>query len=176
MLRSTSIKIRKGENHKEYPSWRESDRNMTDIALIGSRTFLFEKLFRELGASYQFLQAGILGSPFLPQYKMIMIPTGFANPQYSEILPVLRRMRSKIADFVKKGGVLTVLGHGYISRVRVAATEARVLLRTGAKNVVQSQHECCCLLCTSTPECDGYLLPGEGFEVVVRDEKTEQSL
>jgi len=27
------------------------------------------------------------------------------------------------------------------------------------------------LLCTSTPECDGYLIPGEGFETVLKDEK-----
>lgn len=150
---------------------------MTDIALIGSRTFLFEKLFQELGLSYQFLQAGILGSPFLPQYKMIMIPTGFANPQYSEILPVLRRMKSKIADFVKNGGVLTVFGpmvtyHDY----EWLPLRLEYFCELGQKNVVQSQHECCCLLCTSTPECDGYLLPGEGFEVVVRDEKNRAVL
>ena len=76
---------------------------MSDIALIGERTLLFEKLFDDLGASYQFLSPAILGSPFLPKYRMVMIPTGFANPDYSETLPALQRMKSNIANFVKNG-------------------------------------------------------------------------
>ncbi|MDM7935006.1 MAG: hypothetical protein QUS08_06405, partial [Methanothrix sp.] len=62
---------------------------MPDIALIGDRSFLFERLFQEIGATYQFLSPEILGSPFLPRYRMVVIPTGFANPQYSRALPAL---------------------------------------------------------------------------------------
>jgi len=74
---------------------------MSDIALIGERTFLFEKLFQDLGATFQFLQPGVLGSPFLPQYRMVMIPTGFANPEYSKTLPALQSMKSNITGFCK---------------------------------------------------------------------------
>lgn len=143
---------------------------MTDIALIGDRTFLFEKLFEEIGATFQFLQPAVLGSPFLPQYKMALIPTGFANPDYSKALPALQRAKSNIADFVKRGGVLTVFGpmvseHGY----EWLPLQLRYVCELGAQTVAPSPHECTCLLCTQTPECDGYLMPGEGFETVLKD-------
>ncbi len=144
---------------------------MSDIALIGDRTFLFEKLFCDLGVSYQFLQPGILGSPFLPQYRMVMIPTGFANPQYSKSLPALQRMKSNIDEFIKKGGVLTVFGplvpeHDY----DWLPLSLKYICELGPQSIAPSEHECSSLLCTQMPECDGFLLPGKGFETVLKDE------
>jgi hypothetical protein len=144
---------------------------MSDIALIGERTFLFAKLFEDLGASYQFLQPGILGSPFLPRYRMVMIPTGFANALYSQTLPALQRMKSNISDFVKNGGVLTVFGplvpeHDY----NWLPLSLKYICELGQKSVLSSENECSCLVCTPMPECDGHLLPGDGFETVLTDE------
>jgi hypothetical protein len=34
-----------------------------------------------------------------------------------------------------------------------------------------SEGDCSCLICTTTPECDGYFIPGEGFETVIKDDK-----
>lgn len=157
---------------KIFPLRRRHSSNMPDIALIGERTFLFEKLFQELGITYQFLQPGILGSPFLPRYRMVMIPTGFANPQYSQTLPALHRMKSEIADFVKKGGVLTVFGplvpeHDY----EWLPLKLKYICDYGSHCVEPSEHECSSLLCTFTPDCDGYLLPGDEFETVLKDGK-----
>jgi hypothetical protein len=145
---------------------------MSDIALIGERTFLYEKLFADLGVTFQFISPGILGSPFLPRFKAVMIPTGFANPQYSKTLPQLQRLKSNISDFVKKGGVLTVFGpmvpeHDY----DWLPLKLRYVCELSAQSVASSGHECSCLLNTSTPECDGYLIAGEGFEIVLKDEK-----
>jgi hypothetical protein len=145
---------------------------MSDIALIGERTFLFESLFKDLGVSYQFLQPGILGSPFLPNYRMVMIPTGFANPQYSKTLPALQRAKSSIAGFVKRGGVLTVFGplvpeHDY----SWLPMPLKYVCELGLQRITATDHECSCLLCTLTPECDGYLLPGEGFETILKDSR-----
>jgi hypothetical protein len=152
-------------------------RVMPDIALIGERTFLFEKLFQDLEVTYQFLQPSVLGSPFLPQFKMIMIPTGFANPQYSQILPALQKLRSNIADFVKMGGVLTIFGplipeHSY----EWLPLKLEYYCEYGSQNVTLTDHECSCLLCTPTPECDGYLVPGEGFETILKDTKNRAIL
>lgn len=162
------------QKHKDFPLCREFSSSMPDIALIGERTFLFEKLFQDIGATYQFLQPSILGSPFLPQYKMIMIPTGFANPQYSKTLPALQRQRSNIAQFVRRGGILTVFGplvteHDY----EWLPLKLKYVCEYGARRAQAEtvEHECFCMLCTFTPECDGYLVPGEGFETVVKDEK-----
>ncbi len=143
---------------------------MPDIALIGDRTFLFEKLFQELGVSYHFLLPSVLGSPFLPRYKMIMIPTGFANPQYSKTLPALQRQKSNIAEFVRRGGLLTVFGplvteHDY----DWLPLRLKYVCEYGSHEVALTEHECSCLLCTFTPECDGYLIPGKGFETVLKD-------
>ncbi|MGD0951762.1 MAG: hypothetical protein ABR985_05115 [Methanotrichaceae archaeon] len=145
---------------------------MPDIAIIGDRTFLFEKLFQEIGASYQFLQANVLGSPFLPEFKMIMIPTGFANNQYSKTLPVLLRCKSNIAGFVRDGGILTVFGplvpeHDY----EWLPLPLKYVCELGSQIITTTEHECSCLCCTLTPECDGYLIPGEGFETVLKDSK-----
>ena len=145
---------------------------MSDIAIIGERTFLYERLFADLGVSVQFLSAAVLGSPFLPRFKMIMIPTGFANQEYSKTLPALQRLKSNISDFVKNGGVLTVFGpmvpeHDY----EWMPVPLRYVCELSSRSVAASEHECSCLLCTNTPECDGYLIPGEGFETVLKDEK-----
>jgi hypothetical protein len=145
---------------------------MSDIALIGERTFLYEKLFEDLGVSFQFLSSAVLGSPFLPRFKAVMIPTGFANPEYSKTLPALQRMKSNISDFVQKGGVLTVFGpmvpkHEY----DWLPLQLRYVCELSSQSIAPSGHECSCLLCTSTPECDGYLVPGEGFETILKDEK-----
>jgi len=150
---------------------------MPDIALISERTYLFEKLFQDLGVTYQFLQPSVLGSPFLPQFKMIMIPTGFANPQYSQTLPALQRLSSKIADFVKMGGLLTIFGpliprHNY----EWLPLKLEYYCEYGSQKVTRVDHECSCLLCTSTPECDGYLVPGEGFETILNDAKNRAIL
>ena len=144
---------------------------MPDIAVISDRNFLFEKLFQDLGVSYQFLQGSVLGSPFLPQYKMVLIPTGFAHPQYSKSLPALQRLRSNIAEFVRKGGVLTVFGPMVEHNYEWLPLKLKYVCEYGAHTVEPSEDECSCILCTSTPECDGYLVPGEGFDTVLKDSK-----
>jgi len=144
---------------------------MPDIAFIGEKTFLFEKLFQEQGREYQFVDPGILGSPFLPRFKMIIIPTGFANPLYSKTLPALKACRSKIADFVEKGGVLSVFGplvpeHRYDW---LPLTLRYVQDYRPTELIPASDHRCSCLAEKTSVECDGYLIPGERFETVLTD-------
>jgi hypothetical protein len=146
---------------------------MPDIALLGERTFLFEKLFEELGAECQFLQVSALGSPFLPRYKMLVVPTGFANPQYSKALQSLTVAKSRIAEFIKGGGVLTVYGalvpeHNY----DWLPLPLKYVCDYGPQKIRKQEcehRECACVTCTETPECDGYLVPGEGYQTVLAD-------
>jgi hypothetical protein len=145
---------------------------MTDIALIGERNFLYEKLFQELGVTYHFLHASILRSPFLPQFKMVMIPTGFANSQYSDTLSSLERLKSRLAEFVSKGGILTVFGplvpeHNY----DWLPIPLKYIGEYTPREVQPSEHESACLCDTPRPECDGYLIPGEGFRTVLEDDR-----
>jgi len=145
---------------------------MPDIAIIGESSFLYQKLFAEAGVSYQFVSPDLLGSPFLPRFKVLIIPTGFANPLYSRAMAALQRIHFSIADFVKNGGIVTVFGPMVTEhRYNWLSLPLEYVCELSSQNIGLSRHECTCLLCTSTPECDGYLIPGQGFETVLRDEK-----
>lgn len=112
---------------------------MPDIAIIGEKTFLFEKLLDESGREHTFVKPEVLGSPFLPQFRMAMIPTGFANPQYSKTLAALKASKSKIAEFLERGGILTIFGplvpeHDYewlpLPSSTSASTKVQISLRS----------------------------------------------
>ncbi len=144
---------------------------MPDIAIIGEKTFLFEKLLEEAEREHQFVKPEVLGSPFLPRFRMVLIPTGFANPQYSKTLPALRAAKSRIADFLERGGVLTVFGplvpeHDFdwlpLPLKYVEEYETTRL-------VPVFDHRCAALVGAKEADCDGYLVPGEGFETVLTD-------
>jgi hypothetical protein len=144
---------------------------MPDIAIVGDKTFLFEKLLEEAGRDHQFVKPGVLGSPFLPRFRMVLIPTGFANPQYSKVLPALKAARSRIAEFLERGGILTVFGplvpeHDYdwlpLPLKYVGEYESTGL-------VPASDHRCSCLVGAKEADCDGYLIPGDEFETILTD-------
>lgn len=145
---------------------------MPDVAFIGSESFLYQKLFGELKVSYQFISPELLGSPFLPRFKVVLIPTGFANPLYSRALPALQRIRSNISQFVKTGGILTIFG-AMVPRHDFdwLPLALEYVCELGTQSVASSCHECSSLLSTSTPECDGFFIPGERFETVLKDHK-----
>jgi hypothetical protein len=144
---------------------------MPDIAFLGDKTFLYEKLFKEAGADCRFIPPGLLASPFLPQFKMLMIPTGFANSQYSDALKALSSARSRIEEFVKKGGVLVVFGplvldHDYPwlpvnLNYFGEYSERQTLESSGAES------SCLC----KAGDCDGYLATDDIMQPVLKDEK-----
>lgn len=146
---------------------------MPDIAIIGEETFLFDKLLAETGREYQFVKPEVLGSPFLPRFRMVMIPTGFANPQYSRALLALRAARSRIADFLERGGVITVFAplvpeHDYEwlpLPLKYVGDSRRADL------VPACDHPTTALVGAKAAECDGYLVPGEGFVTALIDDR-----
>ncbi len=53
----------------------------------------------------------MLAAPFYrPVLNCLIIPTGFANPAYSNLLPALRASSPRIRRFVENGGSLLVFG------------------------------------------------------------------
>jgi len=53
----------------------------------------------------------MLAAPFYrPIFNCLIIPTGFANPAYSNLLPALRASSPRIRRFVENGGNLLVFG------------------------------------------------------------------
>ena len=144
---------------------------MPDIAIIGEKTFLFEKLLEEAGRDHSFVKPEVLGSPFLPRFRMVVIPTGFANPQYSKTLPALKAAKSGIAEFLKRGGIVTVFGplvpeHEY----DWLPLPLKYVGEYGNTDLVPaSDHPSSCIFASCAAECDGYLVPGEGFETILKD-------
>lgn len=144
---------------------------MPEIGIIGEKSFFFEKLLQSTGKNFQFLDPGVLGSPFLPKFNMIIIPTGFANPQYSKILPSLKACKSKISDFVKQGGILTIFGplvpeHNYewLSLPIKYMEDCK-----STELIPNSYHFSSNLVDMPIAECDGYLEIGDDFETVLND-------
>jgi glutamine amidotransferase-like uncharacterized protein len=71
----------------------------------------FNRYIEECGVTCELVTPQMLATPFFrPVLSCLIIPTGFANPAYSNILPALRASSSRIRRFVESGGNLLVFG------------------------------------------------------------------
>ena len=157
---------------------------MLDITLIWDCELLFEKLFVEHGLSYQRTPSSAIGTPFLPGSRVMIVPTGFANPQYTKILRGIEANKSFFDGFVKKGGVLVVYGAlvpEYTYRWLPFTLKYRE--QYGAVDIEAAEgadpgHECLCIFDGTRAECDGYftetdgdvILTGGGMPILVAKE------
>ncbi|RLG27708.1 hypothetical protein DRO03_11530 [Methanosarcinales archaeon] len=157
---------------------------MPDITLIWDCELLFEKLFVEHGLSYQRTPSSAIGTPFLPGSKVMIVPTGFANMQYTKILRGIEVNKSFFDGFVKNGGVLVVYGalvpeytYGWLPftleyREQYGAVDIEAAGRD------DRGHECSCIFDGARAECDGYftetdgdiILTGDGMPILVAKE------
>lgn len=81
-----------------------------NIALIWDSPTFIEKLLKEYGFECMRIDPTALGSRYLPQFNMIIIPTGFANSEYTSILTQLNRKKQFFMDFLHNGGNVLVFG------------------------------------------------------------------
>jgi hypothetical protein len=71
----------------------------------------FNRFIEECGISCELVTPHLLAAPFYrPTLNCLIIPTGFANPAYSNLLPALRASSPRIRRFVENGGALLVFG------------------------------------------------------------------
>jgi hypothetical protein len=71
----------------------------------------FNRLIEDCGIGCELLTPHMLAAPFCrPTLNCLIIPTGFANPSYSNLLPALRASAPRIRRFVENGGSLLVFG------------------------------------------------------------------
>jgi hypothetical protein len=71
----------------------------------------FNRYIEETGISCELITPHMLAAPFFrTTMNCLIIPTGFANPAYSNILPALRASSGRITRFVENGGNLLVFG------------------------------------------------------------------
>lgn len=81
---------------------------MSDVILLWDTPLLFEKLFLEYGLECTRTHSGSLGTPYLPACKILVVPTGFANRQYTKIGSGIESSGTRLERFVEKGGNLLV--------------------------------------------------------------------
>ncbi|WP_321508669.1 hypothetical protein [uncultured Methanoregula sp.] len=71
----------------------------------------FNRYIEDCGLSCDLITPYMLAAPFFRgTYNCIIIPTGFANPAYSNLLPALRASSPRIIRFIESGGNLLVFG------------------------------------------------------------------
>ena len=71
----------------------------------------FNRYIDDCGLNSDLITPYMLAAPYFRGiYNCIIIPTGFANPAYSNLLPALRASSSRLQKFVETGGNLLVFG------------------------------------------------------------------
>ncbi|NMB78118.1 MAG: hypothetical protein GYA23_03380 [Methanomicrobiales archaeon] len=71
----------------------------------------FCRFIEDSGIGCELITPHMLAAPFFrPTLSCLIIPTGFGNPAYSNLLPALRASSERINRFVEKGGNLLVFG------------------------------------------------------------------
>jgi glutamine amidotransferase-like uncharacterized protein len=71
----------------------------------------FCRLIEDCGIACEIVTPQMLAAPFFRgSFNCLIVPTGFGNPRYSNLLPALRASSSRIEKFVEQGGNLLVFG------------------------------------------------------------------
>jgi len=71
----------------------------------------FNRYIEDCGISCELITPHMIAAPFYRgTFNCLIIPTGFANPAYSNLLPALRAAAPRIKKFVENGGNLLVFG------------------------------------------------------------------
>lgn len=81
--------------------------------LLWDNPLIFSRLIEDCGGACESVNPNMLASPFWRgRFGALIIPTGFANPAYSNLLPALRAAEGRIRRFIENGGRLLVFGAG----------------------------------------------------------------
>lgn len=81
------------------------------VGLIWDENLVFGRFLEECGVVAVPVTPHLLAAPFFRgQYSVFIVPTGFANPAYSRLMPALRASSARIKRFVEAGGNLLVYG------------------------------------------------------------------
>jgi hypothetical protein len=144
---------------------------MTDVMLIWDNPLLFEKLFKEHDIRCQRIVSDSIGTPFIPPCKCVIIPTGFANRAYTNILTGIERNAKRLESFVRSGGNLVIFSpmvpqykYGWLPM------ELEYIQQHQVTHICKDQqHEAQCLVEDSCCEVefDGYFSKTDG-EVVFK--------
>ena len=81
------------------------------VAVFWDTKMMFHRLVEDACGYCEAVTPLMLAAPFYKgRYTGIVIPTGFGNLQYSKMLPALRAVSDRVAEFLETGGRLLVYG------------------------------------------------------------------
>ncbi len=144
---------------------------MLDVTLVWDGDLLFEKLFVEHGLSYQRVTSSALGMRFLPASRVLIVPTGFANRQYTKITSGIETNKGFFDRFVEKGGMLVVYG-ALVPEYTYQWLPFTLKYKEqyGAVDIeVVQEHGCTCVFDGDRAECDGYFIETDGDIILTGD-------
>jgi hypothetical protein len=79
--------------------------------LIWDQKIVFTRYIEDCGVACEHITPHMLAAPFFRgRFVTLIVPTGFGNPAFSNLLPALRAAAPRINRFIKSGGKLLVFG------------------------------------------------------------------
>lgn len=140
--------------------------------LLWDEKIVFSRFLEECGLSCEHVTPHLLAAPFYRgRYAALIVPTGFANPAYSRLLPALRASSGRIRRYVEGGGRVLAFGPGIDRPDAYDWLPIPVRYRHGQQKgrlACESGHWCASLFAGYDPcavECDGYFTD-HGGEVI----------
>lgn len=146
---------------------------MTDVSFLSDRGNVFEATLKEFGHTCQQVIPQAFGSPFCQPTKLLMVPSGFADPKYYKILPALERNRDKIAEFVEKGGIVLAFGamvEDYTYGWLPMKLKYNMHFKTKNVRLVKPDSPAATLVEPGMKDCDGYFTEHDGETVMALDD------
>lgn len=147
---------------------------MSDVILLWDSPLLFEKLFLEYGLECTRAVSTSVGTPYLPACKILILPTGFANKQYTKTGVGLERSKNSLEKFVSKGGTLLIFSPlvPEYEYEWLPFTLKYVMEDNPCTPKIIAEHEAQKLIQNITPPigCDGYFAETDA-EVILKDDK-----
>ncbi len=137
--------------------------------LLWDSKLLFSRYIEESGVACEHVTPHMVAAPFFRgRFVTLIIPTGFANPGYSSLLPALKASSSRINRFVSLGGHLLVFGASSEREDAYDWLPQQIRYRPdyGCRDLeIDTSHYASSLLegyDTHAVECDGYFTEYEG--------------
>jgi hypothetical protein len=145
-------------------------------ALVWDEKILFTRHIEDCGVRCELVTPQMVAAPFYRgRFVALIVPTGFANPGFSGLLPALKAAAPRIRRFVEGGGHLLVFGaasdredaYSWLPfQLRYHHAYGRVALRIDQLHpgisLIDGYDEGCI-------ECDGYFSDHDGTVIASAD-------
>jgi hypothetical protein len=146
-------------------------------ALIWEERLMFQRLVEDCIGSCELVTPHLLAAPFYRgSFGTLIIPTGFANKDYSRVLPALRATKSRMERFIRSGGQIIIFGGGGATPECYDWLPFPVTyhFEYGPRSIVLRREAQSATLFEGYDldafECDGYFTDYEGDAVAVTDD------